>query len=88
VINHKILLHKLRSYGIRGIANKWFENYLFDRSQFVEFESNTSMKRNISCGVPQGSILGPLLYLIYVNDIDKACNSKILSFADDTTMLV
>jgi hypothetical protein len=88
VINHKILLHKLRSYGIRGITNTWFENYLFDRSQYVEFENNKSVKRKISCGVPQGSILGPLLYLIYVNDIDKACNGKIISFADDTTMLV
>jgi hypothetical protein len=69
-------------------VNKWFENYLCDRSQFVEFENNTSVRRNIYCGVPQGSILGPLLYLIYVNDIYKACNSNILSFADDTTMLV
>ena len=88
VINHKILLHKLRSYGIRGIVNKWFENYLCDRSQFVELENNISARRNVSCGVPQGSILGPLLYLIYVNDIYNACNSKILSFADDTTLLV
>ena len=88
VIDHKILLHKLHQYGIRGIVNKWFENYLKDRTQFVNFDDNNSTKRHILCGVPQGSILGPLLYLIYVNDIAKACDSNIFSFADDTTMVL
>ena len=88
VIDHKILLHKLHQYGIRGIVNKWFENYLKDRTQFVNFDDNDSTKRHILCGVPQGSILGPLLYLIYVNDIAKACDSNIFSFADDTTMVL
>ena len=87
VIDHKILLHKLRQYGIRGVVIKWFESYLKDRNQFVNFENNDSDKRNILCGVPQGSILGPLLYLIYVNDIFMACDSTILSYADDTTMV-
>ena len=86
VISHKILLQKLHNYGIRGIANKWFENYLSDRSQFVEFDNFKSSLRDIKCGVPQGSILGPLLYLIYVNDIGKSSNFDILSFADDTTL--
>ena len=85
VIDHKILLYKLRQYGIRGVVIKWFESYLKDRNQFVNFENNDSDKRNILCGVPQVSIIGPLLYLIYVNDIFMACDSTILSYADDTT---
>ena len=86
VIDHKILLHKLRAYGLRGIVNTWFENYLTGRTQFVEIENQRSTLKHLLCGVPQGSILGPLLYLIYVNDICKACDHKILSFADDTTI--
>ena len=88
VINHKILLHKLNVYGLRGTINKWFENYLVDRSQYVNIDGNVSLSRKLDCGVPQGSILGPLLYLLYVNDIYKSCNGNILSFADDTTMYV
>ena len=61
VINHKILLKKLNVYGIRGIVNKWFASYLCDRSQLVDIDGNTSSSQSISCGVPQGSILGPLL---------------------------
>ena len=72
----------------QGIVNTWFENYLFERTQFVEFGCERSSTQNIQCGVPQGSILGPLLYLIYVNDICNSCNSNILSFADDTTVYV
>ena len=86
VIDHKILLHKLENYGIRGIPNKWLENYLTNRQQFVQFENHKSSFQPIQCGVPQGSILGPLLYLIYVNDIENSCHSNILSFADDTTI--
>ena len=88
VINHDILLKKLNVYGIRGIVNKWFASYLCDRSQFVDIDGNTSSSQSISCGVPQGSILGPLLYLIYVNDIHKSYISNILSFADDMTLFV
>ena len=86
VISHDILLHKLNSYGIRGIANKWFQSYLSDRSQYIELEGIHSSHMPIRCGVPQGSILGPLLYLIYVNDIYKSCDGNIVSFADDTTL--
>ena len=86
VINHDILLKKLNVYGIRGIVNKWFASYLCDRSQFVDIDGNTSSSQSISCGVPQGSILGLLLYLIYVNDIHRSCNSNILSSADDMTL--
>ena len=88
VINHEILLSKLHCYGIRGVANNWFKNYLTDRVQYVEIEGYKSSYSQIKCGVPQGSILGPLLYLIYVNDICFSCNASILSFADDTTIYV
>ena len=86
VIDHGILLHKLSTYGIRGNVYTWFENYLSGRTQFVEMDGKRSSNQNIYCGVPQGSILGPLLYLIYVNDISKSCKCNILSFADDTTI--
>ena len=88
VIDHKILFAKLEYYGFRGIVKKWLADYLSNRTQFVEFESYKSNRRNIECGVPQGSILGPLLYLIYVNDIPRAANADILSFADDTSLLL
>ena len=86
VIDHDILLTKLRNYGVRGIANDWFRSYLSDRKQFVEINGIKSKMVPIQIGVPQGSILGPLLYLIYVNDIGNSCNGNILSFADDTTL--
>ena len=88
VINHDMLLNKLFRYGIRGTANDWFKRYLSSRSQFVEIDGNISFSLPICCGVPQGSILGPLLYLIFVNDIGKSCHCNILSFADDTTLYV
>ena len=74
-------------YGIRRIVIKWFASYLCDRRQFVDIDGNISSK-SVTCGVPQGSIIGLLLYLIYVNDIHKSCNSNILSFADDTTLFI
>lgn len=85
-IDHSILLAKLNHYGFRGITQDWFRNYLSNRKQFVVYNSKKSQFENIKCGVPQGSILGPLLFILYVNDI---CNtSKVLKtilFADDTT---
>ena len=86
VINHKILLKKLNFYGIRGTAGKWLESYLTNRKQFVEIKDAKSKTLGIECGVPQGSILGPLLYLLYVNDICFASDCNILSFADDTSL--
>jgi len=86
-INHHILIQKLEFYGVRGIPLNWFKSYLSNRKQFVQFKNIKSDLFHISCGVPQGSILGPLLFLIYINDI---CNSTdILSFtlfADDTNI--
>ena len=86
VINHKILLKKLNFYGIRGTAGKWLESYLTNRKQLVEIKDAKSKTLGIECGVPQGSILGPLLYLLYVNDICFASDCNILSFADDTSL--
>ena len=86
-LDHDILLYKLNTYGIRGIAHSWFKSYLSDRNQFVVFKSHYSQKLPIACGVPQGSILGPLLFLIYINDIVNT--SSVLSyilFADDTNL--
>ena len=73
-------------YGFRGIVYNWFENYLTGRRQYVEIEESRSNIYQIECGVPQGSILGPLLYLIYVNDIAMSTTANILSFADDTSL--
>ena len=66
-VNHKILLQKLEHYGIRGTILKWFESYLTDRKQYVFYNGVSSDLKTISCGVPQGSVLGPLLFLIYIN---------------------
>lgn len=85
-INHSKLLHKLNFYGIRGITNLWFQNYLFERKQYLNFNGVLSDTLRITCGVPQGSILGPILFLLYINDIQNSTALKLLSFADDTTI--
>ena len=73
--------------GIKGKFLNWISNYLSDRTQLTMVNSVLSEKVSINCGVPQGSILGPLLFLVYINDIEKTCvHSKILVFADDTVI--
>ena len=87
-VNHQILLSKLNHYGIRGVANKWFSSYLSNRYQRVTINGESSQQLTISCGVPQGSILGPLLFLLYINDMNLAMQtSTMYHFADDTNLL-
>jgi hypothetical protein len=84
-ISHNILLKKLEKLGIRGIANTWFKSYLSGRRQYMEIYKVKSHLEENECGVPQGSILGPILFLLYINDIQNSTFLKVLCFADDTT---
>ena len=87
-VNHEILIQKLNHYGVRGTVNKWFLSYLTNRSQSVSILGFESDILPIKHGVPQGSVLGPLLFLIYINDLNNAiCYSKVFHFADDTNLL-
>lgn len=81
------ILKKLQKIGIHGNKLKWFENYLFRRRQFVQIRNEKSNYSYITSGVPQGSILGPILFLIFINDIANATLLYVLLFADDTTLL-
>lgn len=86
-VNHTILLNKLEHYGIRGMAQQWLSNYLQDRTQYVLYEGYQSAHKTIRCGVPQGSILGPLLFLIYINDLPRTADeSNFILFADDSNV--
>ena len=88
-VDHDILLQKLHHYGIRGCAYSWFESYLTHRTQFVTYNGAKSKKLAIKWGVPQGSILGPLLFLIYINDLHTVCKQSLpILFADDTNLFL
>ncbi len=86
-MTHEILLKKLYKLGIRNESIDWFKSYLCNRSQRVEINGHLSDVLNISCGVFQGSVLGPILFLCYINDIFNASSLATFLFADDTTCL-
>ena len=85
-VDHDILLEKLKHYGFKNISNLWFKNYLSDRTQFVSINDHNSSTTTINCGVPQGSVLGPLLFLLYINDLPNATKFFTSLFADDTAL--
>ena len=87
-VDHKILLAKLNHYEICGVSNDWFKSYLSNRSQYVSINGYESGLAAVNCGVPQGSVLGPLRFLLYINDLNHAIKfCKVNHFADDTNLL-
>ena len=87
-LDHSILLQKLNHYGIRAISNDWIKNYLKGRHQFVVHDKTSSVTNTIHCGDPQGSILGPLLFLVNINGLPKCSSSlDVTLFADDTNII-
>ena len=87
-VNHVILSDKLDHYGIRGLALEWVKSYFPERKQFVEFNNVRSSSQAISCGVPEGSILGPLFFILYVNDLNNASMLDATLVADDTNLFI
>lgn len=88
-VNHKILLEKLHRYGLRGKANKLLESYLTNRSQRVKVNGILGNFMVVKTGVPQGTILGPLLFILYVNDLLTGMPEDVISsYADDTAVII
>ena len=88
-VDHSILLSKLCHYGIRGLTNKWSESCLANRKQFVSINGFASSTSSITCGVPQGFVLVPLLFLLYINDLQVAIeHCKVYHFSDKANLLI
>ena len=87
-VDHSILLAKLGAMGLSNDIVKWFQSYLSGRQQLVDVAGTFSSCEKNSCGVPQGSILGPLLFLIYVKDMSGVIGNKLLLYLDDSAILV
>jgi len=87
-VDHTILSHKLSALGANSSALNWFKSYLYDRKQYVEINGEKSALGDITCGVPQGSILGPLLFTVYVNDMIDSVNCDLFLYADDSALVV
>ena len=86
-INNHILLETLYKYGIRGLPHAWFSSYITNRKQYVKVSNTESSLKTITCGVPQGSTLGPLLFLLHINDLPRSAKKLTFRiFADDTNM--
>ena len=88
IVNHAILLAKLKALGMTTDAVNWFQSYLSDRQQIVDVNGILSNAKDVTCGVPLGCILGPLLFLICVNDMPGAVKCKLLLYADDSALMV
>ena len=88
-VDHAILLRKLNFYGMRGIPQQWFADYLINRKQFVSINNSNSDLSNIPCGVSQGTILGPILFLFYINGFNNVLKKLwSIMFADDTNLFM
>ena len=83
-VPHKRLINKLQAYGCTGKASRWVQDFLMGTTQVVSVRNATSSKAEVLSGVPQGSVLGPLLFIVYINDLPNHVNSSIQMFADDT----
>ena len=81
---HQRLVLKLKAHGIRDGVIDWIEQWLTDRRQCVVVDGEVSNWKSVLSGIPQGSVLGPLLFLIYINDLDDNITSNVMKFADDT----
>ena len=86
-VDHDLLVEKLNVYGIRGVANKWLQNYLTNRKQYVVIDDRSSDLLDMTCGVPQYSVLGPIMFIVYINDICNVSDVvECVLFADDTNI--